>query len=65
MSIHDLPRDQLVVLPLEVMLAVARYLGGRPYMEVAPLAADLAQLTTLREYLAYKPPKPATEGATE
>lgn len=58
MSVRDLPRDRLVVVPLDVMQQVADYLGSRPFREVAPLALRLHELTTVREYLA----RPRKEG---
>lgn len=49
-----MPPAELVVVPLPVMLAVADYLAQRPYREVAPLAVELQQLTTLKEYNAAR-----------
>lgn len=55
MTMADSPSSGLVVVPLATMLKVADYLADRPYREVAPLAAQLAELTTLEEHLAAQP----------
>lgn len=52
------PPSGLVVVPLTTMLKVADYLADRPYREVAPLAAELAHLTTLEEHLAQQTKEP-------